>query len=85
MLHFLLIILVVVVIWRLLRGGGISNASMYRFARVWLIGAAVVLVAVLMVVFFVEILPRMPASTAPVAVTILGSAVLLCLWEAITR
>jgi hypothetical protein len=57
MLHFLLIILVAVVIWRVLRSGDVSNASMARFARFWLrvalIGVAVILGSALVVAAFV--------------------------------
>jgi hypothetical protein len=97
MLHFLLIILVAVVIWRLLRGGGVSNDGMFTFgilcgyvawrlAKICLIALAVILVIGLAVVVFVQyVLPQMGESAIPIGILIGSSLILLCVISRITR
>ena len=79
-------------IWRLLRGGGVSDQVMYRaaqvhrVARLCLIAIAVILAAYLLVVFFIEVVqPQMPGFATLVLATILGSGFLLSLWSVIKR
>jgi hypothetical protein len=97
MLHFLLIILVAVVIWRVLKSGGVSNEGMCTFgisladafanaAKICLIALAVILVLGLVVVVFVQfVLPKMGESAVPVGILIGGSFVLFCVISRFTR